>query len=77
MLARPLSRSIANVPVAAGVYCAGAIAVLIVLISVRGTGVKEEEAPLPPSAVQTGQGTPAIKAAWSSNGANGQGAIMK
>jgi hypothetical protein len=38
MLARPLSRSIANVPVAAGVYCAGATAVLIVLAGMRGTG---------------------------------------
>jgi hypothetical protein len=77
MLARPLSRSIANVPVAAGVSCAGATAVLIVLAGMRGTGAEEEEAPLPPSAVQMGQGTPAIKTAWSSNGANGQGAIVK
>jgi hypothetical protein len=75
MLARPLPRSVANIPVAAGVYCAGATAVLTVLAGVSGTGSEEEEAPLPPSAMQTGQGTPAIKTAWSSNRANGQEAI--
>src|SRR5881394_586589 len=54
MLARPLSRSAANVPVAGGVYCAGATAILTVLAGIRGTG--PEEAPLPPSAMQTGAG---------------------
>ena len=48
MLAPPLSRSVANVPVAAGVYCAGSTAVLTVLAGVRGTEAAEEEAPLPP-----------------------------
>ena len=77
MLARPFSRSVANVPVTVKVYCAGATAVLIMLAGVRGTGVEEEEAPLPPNAVQTGQDTPAIKIEWSSNGVNGQGAMAK
>ena len=77
MLARPFSRSVANVPVTVGVYCAGATAVPIVLTGVTGTGVEEEEAPLPPNAVQTGQDTPAIKIEWSSNGVNGQGAMAK